>query len=69
MEMDWTIPIARKGEKWRKNRTLLDRALRPGVATSHRRVIEEKTRAFLGQLLASPKDFREHIDLFVTSSF
>jgi hypothetical protein len=32
---------------------------------SHRRLIEEKTRVFLGQLLATPKAFREHIDLLV----
>ncbi|KAI0279677.1 cytochrome P450 [Russula brevipes] len=62
LEMDWTLPVLRKGERWRKNRNLLERGLRPGAATSHRRMIEEKTRRFLGQLLMTPKDFRAHID-------
>ncbi|KAH9971622.1 cytochrome P450 [Russula compacta] len=62
MEVDWTLPILRKGEYWRKNRRLLDRSLRPGAAALHRRMIEEKTRAFLGQLLTTPNDFRAHID-------
>ncbi|KAH9952753.1 CyP450 monooxygenase [Russula dissimulans] len=62
MEVDWLLPIVRKGEYWRKNRTLLERSLRPGVATPHRRLIEEKTRVFLGQMLKTPKDFRTHID-------
>jgi cytochrome P450 len=61
--MDWTLPVLRKGERWRKNRNLLERGLRPGAATSHRPMIEEKTRRFLGQLLMTPKDFRAHIDL------
>ncbi|KAI0288685.1 cytochrome P450 [Russula brevipes] len=62
MKVDWILPIARKGEYWRKNRNLVDRSLRPGMATSHRRMIEEKVRVFLGQLLTTPKDFRTHID-------
>jgi len=62
MEVEWLLPIVRKGEYWRKNRMILERSLRPGVATSHRRLIEEKTRVFLGQLLKTPKDFRTHID-------
>jgi cytochrome P450 len=61
--MDWTLPTLRKGERWRKNRNLLERSLRPGAATSYRWMIEEKTRKFLGQLLITPKDFRAHIDL------
>lgn len=69
MEVDWTLPILRKGEYWRKNRRLLDRSLRPGAAALHRRMIEEKTRVFLGQLLTTPNDFRAHIDLSVVSSF
>ncbi|KAH9020010.1 cytochrome P450 [Lactarius pseudohatsudake] len=37
---------------------------RPGAATLDRRLIEEKTRVLLGQLLATPKVFREHLYLF-----
>lgn len=59
------FPIARKGKYWREGRRLLDRSFRPGATASHRRLIEERTRVFLGQLLATPKDFREHIDLLV----
>ncbi|KAF8263544.1 cytochrome P450 [Lactarius quietus] len=62
MGVNWTLPVARKGKLWRDGRKLLDRSLRPGATALHRRLIEEKTRAFLGQLLSTPKDFREHID-------
>ncbi|KAI0291302.1 cytochrome P450 [Russula brevipes] len=64
-DLKWTghYPFCRNGERWRKNRNLLERSLRPGVTTSYRRMIEEKTCKFLGQLLITPKDFRAHIDL------
>ena len=65
MGVNWTLPIARKGKLWRDGRKLLDRSLRPGATDMHRRLIEEKTRAFLSQLLSKPKHFREHIDLLV----
>ena len=65
MEMDWLFPLSGMGKYWREGRKLLDRGLRPGATASHRRFIEEKTHVFLGQLLATPKAFREHIDLLV----
>jgi cytochrome P450 len=65
--MDWIVPVAGKGEHWRERRRLLDRSLRPGATASHGRVIEEKTRTFLSRLLATPKNFRAHIDLSVLS--
>jgi len=65
MGVDWVFFLARMGKYWREGRKLLDRSLRPGATASHRRLIEEKTRVFLGQLLATPKAFREHIDLLV----
>jgi hypothetical protein len=65
--VDWILPMARRGEHWRKNRRLLEGSLRPGAAP-YRRMIEEKTRGLLGQLLSTPKDFRSHIDLSVASS-
>lgn len=65
--MDWIVPLTRKGEYWRERRRLLDRSLRPGSTASHGRVIEEKTRSFLGRLISTPKDFRAHIDLSVFS--
>ncbi|KAI0291061.1 cytochrome P450 [Multifurca ochricompacta] len=63
MDVDWTLPIAKKGRAWREGRRLLDRSLRPGATALHRQLIEEKTRIFLGQLLSTPKDFRAHVDL------
>ncbi|KAI9441796.1 cytochrome P450 [Lactarius indigo] len=63
MDVDWFFPFSRMGNYWREGRKLLDRSLRPGATASHRRLIEEKTRVFLGQLLATPNAFRQHIDL------
>ncbi|KAF8263545.1 cytochrome P450 [Lactarius quietus] len=63
MDMDWMFPLSKMGKYWREGRKLLDRSLRPGATASHRRLIEEKTRVFLGELLSTPKAFREHIDL------
>ena len=65
MDVDWMFPVTRLGKYWREGRKRLDRSLRPGATASHRRLIEEKTRMFLGQLLTTPKAFRGHIDLFV----
>ncbi|KAI9441797.1 cytochrome P450 [Lactarius indigo] len=65
MGVEWFFPHARMGNYWREGRKLLDRSLRPGAITPHRRLIEEKTHIFLGQLLATPNAFREHIDLLV----
>ena len=67
MGVNWTVPVSRKGKLWRDGRKLLDRSLRPGVVALHQRMIEEKTRVFLGQLLSTPKDFRDHIDLLISS--
>jgi cytochrome P450 len=61
--VDWLLPILHKGEEWSDSRKLLDRSLRPAAPTSYRRMMEEKTFAFLGQLLATPKEFRSHIEL------
>jgi len=65
MDMDWLFALSRMGKYWREGRKLLDRSFRSGATASHRRLIEEKTRVFLGQLLATPKAFREHIYLLV----
>jgi len=65
MEMDWLLPNSRKGERWREARKVLDRSLRPGATISYRQMMQENTHSFLAQLLATPKDFREYIELFV----
>ncbi|KAN0137798.1 Cytochrome P450 [Lactarius tabidus] len=64
LEMDWLIPTARVNEHWREGRMLLDRSLGPGATTSYRRMMEDKARLFLGQLLEAPEDFLGHIGLF-----
>ena len=67
MGVNWTVPVSRKGKLWRDGRKLLDRSLRPGATVLHLRMIEDKTHVFLGQLLSTPKDFRNHIELLVAS--
>ncbi|KAH9077873.1 cytochrome P450 [Lactarius deliciosus] len=64
MDVDWLFPLTRMGKYWHEGRKLLDRSFRPGAAALDRRLIEEKTRVLLGQLLATPKVFREHLYLF-----
>ena len=65
MDVDWIFPITRKGKYWREGRRLLERSFRPGETDSHWRMIEDNTRVFLGQVLATPHAFRKHIDLCV----
>jgi hypothetical protein len=65
MEVDWLLPVTEYGERWREGRKIADRSLRPGAISPFHQRIEEKTRAFLGQILASPADFRGHIELSV----
>ncbi|KAI9441790.1 cytochrome P450 [Lactarius indigo] len=63
MGIDWFFFLARMGKCWREGRKSLDRSLRPGTTAPHRRLVEEKTCEFLGQLLATPNAFREHLYL------
>ncbi|KAH9016878.1 cytochrome P450 [Lactarius hengduanensis] len=63
MDVDWMFPLARMGEYWHEGRRLLDRSLRSGATALHQHLIEEKTHAFLGQLLATPGAFRGHLSL------
>jgi hypothetical protein len=65
MDLNWFLFAIGANETWRKGRKLLDRSLRPGAMTSYSQMIQEKTREFLGQLRANPKDFRAHIVLSV----
>src|SRR6266702_506306 len=65
MELNWLLPNARDRERWREGRKLADRGFRSGAISLNRRLIEEKTNWFLGQLLATPADFRGHIELSV----
>ncbi|KAI0253709.1 cytochrome P450 [Lactifluus subvellereus] len=63
MKIDWLLALLQHKERWREGRKLVDRSLRPGATSSYRQMIEEKTRGFLGELLAAPDDFRDHIKL------
>jgi cytochrome P450 len=61
------LPNARKGELWREGRKLLDRSLRPSMTMSYRQMIQENTHWFLARLLATPKDFRGHVELLAVA--
>ena len=63
--MDWLVPTTRVSEYWRECRRLLDRSLGPGITISYRRMMEDNTLLFLGQLLETPEDFLNHIGLSV----
>jgi cytochrome P450 len=63
MELEWFLPLRGNGEPWREGRKLVDRSLRPSATSSYRWIIEEKTRGFLGQLLAAPGHFHDQIEL------
>jgi cytochrome P450 len=69
MELDWLLPVRRKGDAWREGRKLVDRSLRPGAISSYRWMIEEKTHWFLGQLLTTPRQFRDHIQMLESNLF
>ena len=69
MEVDWLLPITGYGDRWREGRKIADRSLRPSVMSLFHQRIEEQTRAFLRQTLASPADFRSHIELSVVLFF
>ena len=61
--MDWFLPMTGTSETWRKGQKLLDGSLRPGAIMSYRQMMQEKTREFLAQLRANPKDFDTHVKL------
>ena len=63
--MDWPIFNSRITETWREGRKILDHSLRMGAITSYHQMMQEKTREFLAELYAHPKDFRELVDLSV----
>ena len=63
--MEWPLFLTGMTETWRDSRKLVDHSLRPGAVTTHRRMMQEKTREFLTQLFATPKNFRDHVELSV----
>jgi hypothetical protein len=69
MEMDWVLFNSRKGDPWHEGRKVLDRNLQPGAMISYHQIMQENTHQFLAQLLATPKEFCEHVKLFFTYIF
>ena len=65
MDMNWSLFNTGTNETWRGGRKLLDGGLRPGAMISYRQMMQEKTREFISRLIATPKDFHEHIELSV----
>ncbi|KAH9976348.1 cytochrome P450 [Lactifluus volemus] len=63
LELDWILPISKMSESWREERRLLDRTLR-SASDVYRHMMKEKAGEFLAKLLATPRDFRRHIELF-----
>ena len=63
--MDWPLFMIGMTEIWREGRRLVDHNLRPGAVMTYGQMMQEKTREFLTQLIATPKDFRAHVELSV----
>jgi len=61
--MDWPLFMTGMTETWREGRKLVDHSLRPGAVMTYGQMMQEKTRGFLTQLLATPKNFRAHVEL------
>ncbi|KAN0107223.1 cytochrome P450 [Russula decolorans] len=62
-DMDWPLFMTGMTETWREGRKLVDHSLRPGAVMTYGQMMQEKTREFLTQLFATPKNFRAHIEL------
>jgi hypothetical protein len=63
MDMDWPLFMTGMTETWHKGRKLVDHSLRPGAVMTYGRMMQEKTREFLTELFATPKNFRDHVEL------
>jgi hypothetical protein len=63
--MDWPLFMVGMTETWCKARKLADHSLRPGAVMTYGQMMQEKTRGFLTQLVATPKNFRAHVSLSV----
>ena len=58
MDRNWPLFITGMTETWREGRKLVNHSLRPGAVMTYEQTMQEKTREFLTQLLATPKNFR-----------
>ena len=66
MEWHWILPLTKYGEEWRQKRNLLDRSLRPGAATTYRPMQQARARLLLARLLATPNEWKDHVELCET---
>jgi hypothetical protein len=65
MDFEWPLFMNRLSDTWREGRKLLDGNLRSGAIMTYRQMMQEKTREFLANVFATPKDFYAHIELLV----
>jgi hypothetical protein len=63
--MNWPLFTIGMTETWREARKLAEHNLGPVTVTTYGQMMQEKTRKFLTQLFATPKDFRTHVSLSV----
>ena len=61
--MNWPLFMTGMTETWREGRKLVDHSLRPGAVMIYGQMMQEKTREFLAQLFATPKNFPDHVKL------
>ncbi|KAI9431010.1 cytochrome P450 [Lactarius psammicola] len=64
MDWYWQLQLKRYGEDWRQGRKLLDRSLRPTGAAAYRPTQQARARVLLTRLLATPNQWRDHVELF-----
>jgi hypothetical protein len=65
MDFEWTLFMIQMGDAWREGRKLLDGNLRSGSMMLYHQMMQEKTREFLANLYATPKNVHAHIELLV----
>ncbi|KAI0056529.1 cytochrome P450 [Artomyces pyxidatus] len=62
MNWSWNEGGNAYSPKWRLQRKMLDRGLRPSATVQYQPMQKDKVHHFLKQLLSRPKDFRKHIE-------
>ena len=66
MEWYWELLFTHYGEDWRQKRKLLDRSLRPGAAATYRPMQQARARVLLARFLATPNEWKDHVELCET---
>ena len=56
------LPFLPYGERWRKQRRLMQRYFDPQGVRIFRPIQEEQVKIFLGELMANPEDFAHTIE-------